>query len=132
METVEKGDLEEIRCASYKRSSEVLMEEIKEDSQLPLLASSCADKRRDVPVRSGPGPGFFFRATFSPLVRVLIFPVRSCLGFKKIRSGFSHPVRVSFFSGPVRSGLVRVSFSILFVYKGSFSLELNIGSVLDS
>merc|ERR1711920_710853 len=46
LETVEKGDLEEIRCESYKRSSEVLMEEIKEDlaTYVILVTSAEADK----------------------------------------------------------------------------------------
>merc|ERR1719277_2210933 len=46
LETVEKGDLEEIRCASYKRSAEVLMEEIKEDlaTYIVLLTEATADK----------------------------------------------------------------------------------------
>ena len=73
-------------------------------------------------------------------VRVLFFAVRVVpsgpgsifsgsvqSGFEtKIRSGFSLPVRVSIFSGPVR-----VSFSIFVVYKQSFSLELSIGGVLE-
>ena len=61
----------------------------------------------------------------SPLVRALIFPVRS--GFEK-KCGPGHlRSRFHFF----RSGPVRVSFSIFFVYKRSFSLELSIGSVLE-
>jgi len=46
LETVEKGDLEEIRCESYKRSSEVLMKEVKEDldQYLILIMEAQADK----------------------------------------------------------------------------------------
>merc|ERR1719352_1908915 len=46
LETVEKADLEEIRCDSYKRTSEVLMEEIKEDlaTYIVLVTSATADK----------------------------------------------------------------------------------------
>merc|ERR1719329_1072280 len=46
LETVEKGDLEAIRCASYRRSSEVLMEEIKEDlaNYVVLVSDAQADK----------------------------------------------------------------------------------------
>jgi len=46
LETVEKADLEEIRCDSYKRTSEVLMEEIKEDlaTYIVLVTSSTSDK----------------------------------------------------------------------------------------
>jgi SAM-dependent methyltransferase len=46
LETVEKADLEEIRCDSYKRTSEVLMEEIKEDlaTYVVLVTSSTSDK----------------------------------------------------------------------------------------
>jgi len=46
LETVEKEDLEWIRCDSYKRSSEQLMEEIKEDlsTYIVLIASAMSDK----------------------------------------------------------------------------------------
>jgi len=46
LETVEKADLEEIRCDSYKRTSEVLMEEIKEDlaTYIVLVTSAQSDK----------------------------------------------------------------------------------------
>ena len=47
---------------------------------------------RDVPVRSGPGPGFGFSGPGFPLPS----------GFEIFRSGFSPPVRVLFF--PVQSG----------------------------
>lgn len=46
LETVEKGDLETIRCASYERSSEVLMEELKQDlaTYTVLINEAIADK----------------------------------------------------------------------------------------
>ena len=85
---------------------------------------------RDVPVRVQSGPGFIFGGPGSALqsgsYETRPVPVR----FSKFsRSGFSPPVRVSYFSGP---GLSGPGFpTIFFVYNYPFSSYLSLGSMLD-
>ena len=74
-------------------------------------------------------------------VQVLFFPVRvvpsgPAFNFRfgsglKTKSSPGFRLWAGFHFFPVRSGPVRVSFSICFIYKLSFSSELSIGSVLE-
>ena len=80
--------------------------------------------------RSGSGPGLVFVGPGSVLrsgsYETRPVPVRFS---KFFRSGFSPPVRVSYFSGP---GLSGPGFpTIFFAYNCSFSSYLSLGSMLD-